>query len=289
MKQKFPVKYVTFLSLVVSCLVFYSCEPKFLAQPPENNKIYAETDANGTRYYCYFNISNISKYDCQLGFESPLKNLALVSPIPIKIPADKTIEAKFEIRNFDQNAPCPSPCVVEEIKLKGQWADYNKAGYFYEQSPKVEWSSPITQINFWVPENPPGAGGNIYLSTLCSYITQPPALGFSGGKVYKWSEIGAIYNPNDFDVQLLVNHVPMPTNPCFAGLSQAEGGLFATLAAHSYFDYGNTIRQNFKPSSTVPEACLRDNDPFVYIWSTSGKYSYDSGNTKWIGLKLTIQ
>jgi hypothetical protein len=284
MQAKLNLQSLAVFLLVILASSLYSCKSTFLVQPPINSKIYSETTLGGTQYYCYFNFTNFANSFCNVSFEKPLNHLKLISPIPITLAGSTTTEVKFEIVDFDQNAVCPPQCEIEEILLKGVWNQYNDPNYFVEQKPVVQWSTPIVQVNCWVPTDPPGDVGNFYKAPLCNYIT--PDIGGTGGMQYNWKKIGDIYNPNNFDIKVLVNHQSDPSNPCYRTDNAGPSFLiWQDLPAHTTFNYGDIIRTNFK----TPIYCLRDNpDAYIYIWQPTGTYTVNNNGSKWIALKVTL-
>ena len=286
MKKYIAFKPAAIIPVVLLCSLA-SCKPNFLLDPNPNSSIYSEKGSGGTRYYCYYEISNFSGLPCNLTVDPTVQKLTLVEPNPLVVAPDTKVKAKFEIVNFNPAAPCPAPCKVADLILKGTWAGYSDPAYFVEKTAALQWSAPITQTNCWVPAISLNADEKLFEAQLCTFIVPDAAT----GNQYHWDKVTEIYNPNDFTIKISVDdaaHHADPTKPpyhCYGHVitNGPSDLIWRDVPSYTSFNYGDTIKKNYTAT------CLAANkDAGIFLWQPDAKSTANNTLRRAIAIRVTV-
>ena len=279
---------IKFLMLFLLIPTLYKCAPP-AGTPPGieiTPKPIVKIFKEGINNYCYFTIKNSSTSEpCEIALESPTKNkfLTLVSALPFltknTLNPLQTVEVKYQI-TWNSATPCPggtaTPCIVDKIGIMARWPSNHEE---HDEIP-VQWSNPVVQSDCYFGDG--GRTDDHYRGLLCDH----PSTNNNTVPGSLFKNVGDIYNPNDFEIEVLVQNSLPHAQVCIGQEDhKVDPTHWAKIASHTYYPYGDKIRANFGGFSG---ACNQANPASIQIYSTTTILP-PAGGEKWIALKVIYQ
>ena len=280
------MKYCTAITLyffIVTILLLSACQTqRILLKPSPITTIQQETVGGIIHYYCYLNITNDAADMCKFALESQTQHLKLASTSYTQLAAHQTIEAKYEIVQWNAATPCTPPCIVDSIRMKAQWP--NDRNDHDEEQAFVQWNTPKVSLNCWARGGNVGDNDNFYQAVPLGIFTTPSVN--DQGPTFALDKVGIIHNPNDFDILFFIENNPRGT--CLNGVGCNDNtGVYQPIKAHESFDWGNILHTYYSAASN--NGCLQLNNAFGYICSPTGQYTKEAEQTKWIALRVDLR